>query len=192
MAARDPDESDFKGAPAAAPPRRGPSHQYLAGTLRAAQQGSDVAFESLYCQFVDHVWRYARVRRAQDPDAAVNDVFLRIRDRIDTFSGSEIDFVTWVFSIARAVLVDRERGEGLSPSVAGGTPEDLALESLVARLDVLSADQKDVVLLRVLTDLPVDAVAEILDKRPRAITVLQRRAFATLADHLDKQLVGAS
>ena len=58
-------------------------------------------------------------------------------------------------------------------------------------LTVLSPDQRDVVLLRIIADLSVEDVARLLDKREGAIKALQHRALAALRRHLDR-MVGAA
>jgi RNA polymerase sigma-70 factor, ECF subfamily len=51
---------------------------------------------------------------------------------------------------------------------------------------VLSPDQRAVVLLRVVADLPVEEVARILGKREGAVKALQHRAMASLRRHLSR------
>ena len=54
-------------------------------------------------------------------------------------------------------------------------------------VSALSPDQREVVLLRIVADLPVEEVARILDKREGAIKALQHRALNALRRHLDRQ-----
>ena len=73
-----------------------------------------------------------------------------------------------------------------------GNVEDEAIAALgtvgaLARIAALPPDQADVVLLRVIGDLSVAAVAEILDKRPGAVRALQHRALRNLAKDLSDQ-----
>ena len=53
---------------------------------------------------------------------------------------------------------------------------------------ILPADQADVILLRVVADLSVDQVAQIMGKRPGTVRVLQSRALKRLAERLAKKL----
>ena len=53
--------------------------------------------------------------------------------------------------------------------------------------EALSPDQRDVILLRLVSDLTVDAIAEALDKTPGAVKALQRRALAALRQVLQRQ-----
>jgi RNA polymerase sigma-70 factor, ECF subfamily len=51
---------------------------------------------------------------------------------------------------------------------------------------VLSPDQREVVLLRIVADLPVEQVARMMDRREGAIKALQHRAVASLRRHLER------
>ena len=67
-------------------------------------------------------------------------------------------------------------------AIAASGPSDA-----LARIAALPPDQADVVLLRVIGDLSVAAVAEILDKRPGAVRALQHRALRNLAKDVSDQ-----
>jgi DNA-directed RNA polymerase specialized sigma24 family protein len=56
--------------------------------------------------------------------------------------------------------------------------------ALVAALAALTPEQRDVVGLRIVADLPVKDVARILRKRPDAVKSLHHRALTALADRL--------
>ena len=74
-----------------------------------------------------------------------------------------------------------------------GNVEEEALTSLGTDWAVhlitssLSSEQADVVLLRVIGDLEVEAVAKIVGKRPGTIRVLQHRALRRLALVLERK-----
>ena len=61
----------------------------------------------------------------------------------------------------------------------------LAHDEVRELLAVLSPDQRDVVLLRIVADLSVEEVARLLGKREGAVKALQHRALAALRRHLD-------
>jgi RNA polymerase sigma factor (sigma-70 family) len=107
-----------------------------------------------------------------------------------------------VFTIAHHRLIDERRRTSARVETtewveghhepAGG---DVELEAVAGLDDVwirellehLTEEQRDVILLRVLADLSVDEVAELLGKRPGAIKMLQRRGLATLRRLLEHQ-----
>ena len=73
------------------------------------------------------------------------------------------------------------------PDFARGTgdAEDEALAGLatgevVALLDTLTAEQREVLLLRIVGDMRVEDVARIVGRRPGAVKALQRRGLESL------------
>lgn len=162
--------------------------------LAAAKQGDGRAFEQLYAAFCGPVAGFVRSRGMHDPDGIVNEAFLGAFTGLATFTGDEAGFEAWLFRIARNKLADELRRRSREPAtydqniaadLAGGDVEADALAALgdewvQRRLDALTPDQRDVLLLRVVADLPVDQTAEVLGKRPGAIKALQRRALRRL------------
>jgi RNA polymerase sigma factor (sigma-70 family) len=63
----------------------------------------------------------------------------------------------------------------------------LGSERVRSLLEGLSPDQRTVLTLRVIGDLTVEQVAELIGKRPGAVKQLQRRALAALRKSLDGQ-----
>jgi RNA polymerase sigma-70 factor (ECF subfamily) len=61
----------------------------------------------------------------------------------------------------------------------------MATASIVAVLNQLPAAQREVVLLRVMADLSIEQVAQIVEKSPGAVKQLQRRGLLALRDLLD-------
>ena len=174
--------------------------------LEAARNGDGRAFGLLYEKLNRRVQAFARVRGANDPEGLVNDVFLQVFTGLRSFRGNESQFNAWVFTIARNRLIDEARRRSRRPvEVAAETtaltvpigPDDveqevearLATESMLAQLDVLTDEQRDVVLLRIVSDLTIDTIAEIIGKRPGAVKALQRRAFRALARDLATEVV---
>ncbi len=170
--------------------------------MAAAREGSAAAFEELYRTMAGHVSAYLRWHRASDPDGLTNDVFAQVHRNLGRFDGDEQGFRSWVFTIAHHRMIDDRRRSSRMPRVdddAGveehssvGDVEDdvlawLAHDHVRDLLAVLSPDQREVVLLRIVADLPVEEVARILDKREGAIKALQHRALNALRRHLDRQ-----
>ena len=48
------------------------------------------------------------------------------------------------------------------------------------RVEVLTPDQRDVMLLRVIGRLTIDEIADVLGRRPGAVKMLQARAIASI------------
>jgi RNA polymerase sigma-70 factor (ECF subfamily) len=182
-----------------APGRRGRPDP-VGALVAAAQNGCAWSFERLYRQLAGQVASYLRWHRASDPDGLTNDVFAQVHRNLASFEGDEQGFRSWLFTIAHHRMIDDRRRNGRQPRFLGdsrleegmcwGDVEDDALADMahdeVRRLlAVLSPDQRDVVLLRIVADLSVEEVARMLDKREGAIKALQHRALASLRRHLE-------
>lgn len=175
--------------------------------LAAAQAGDGAAFGELYEAMQRRVYAFAAVRGASDAEGIVNDVFLRVFTKITTFVGNEAQFSGWVFAIARNRLIDEARqrarrveeselhnDQPVTDALVGGDVEDQALarsgdQWVHAQLNVLTAEQRDVVVLRVVSGLTIEEIAAVMGKRVGAIKALQRRALRTLARNIDREAV---
>ena len=119
-----------------------------------------------------------------------SDVFVAVLTGLPRFRGDEAQFRRWVFTIAYRRVADVWRTMSRpdpalrAPAVAPAA-EDLALERLggsrVAELlNLLTAEQRQVIALRVVADLSLEDVAGLLGKPVGAVKALQHRALATL------------
>ena len=170
--------------------------------LHAARVGAPWAFERLYGDLAPVVAGYLRVQGAAEPEDLTSEVFLGVFTGIDSFEGSETQFRSWVFTIAHRRLVDERRrlarrrwspaGDLADFELTGGDVESDAFDVLGSQRVVewcagLSADQRDVLVLRVVGDLTVEQVSAIVDKSPGAVKALQRRALSSLRQQLEKE-----
>lgn len=173
--------------------------------LAAARRGDGAAFAQLYRHLNRRVHGFVRFRGGSEPEDLVNEVFLQVFTGIDGFEGSETQFVAWVFTIARNKVVDQARRRQRRPREVAADDTDLSSagsvsiddelarqageESILRFLDLLTADQRDVIVLRIVADLTVESVAEVLGKRIGAVKALQRRAFRTISRAIDDDAV---
>jgi RNA polymerase sigma-70 factor, ECF subfamily len=180
--------------------RLAPRSTPIGPLVHAAQAGCAASFEVLYRQLAGQVVSYLRWHRASDPDGLTNDVFAQVHRNLGGFRGDEAGFRSWLFTIAHHRMIDDRRRAGRQPQLQhdpavdertgwGDVEEDalaaMAPERVRDLLAVLSPDQRDVVLLRIVADLSVEDVAQMLHKREGAIKALQHRALATLRRHMD-------
>ncbi|MDP8987273.1 MAG: sigma-70 family RNA polymerase sigma factor [Actinomycetota bacterium] len=173
--------------------------------LAAAQADSPWAYRRLFDWLARPVAGYLRGQGSEDPDGLANDVFLRVFTNLRGFQGDEDRFRSWVFTIAHNGLVDERRRRCRRPVVADRPVEEhgarndteaAALDRVGAErvrrlLGGLSADQRDVLLLRIVADLTVEQAAGALGKTPGAVKQLQRRGLAVLRRRLEEE-AGAS
>jgi RNA polymerase sigma-70 factor (ECF subfamily) len=173
--------------------------------LRAAQSGERDAIETIYRDVAPLVIGYLRANGARDPEDVASDVFVSMVTRFDTFNGDEAHFRSWLLTITYRRLVDdfRRRGrrpelpvssDDLSENLASevGDSESDAMSRLRSRgvieaLDQLTTDQRSAFTLRVLADLPIAGISDIMGKPETAVKALLRRAFASMSRTVAQQ-----
>jgi RNA polymerase sigma factor (sigma-70 family) len=176
--------------------------------LGAARVGADWAWEILYDELSPVVAGYLRARGVTDPDDLVGETFLHVVRNIATFDGDERSFRAWVVGIAHRRYVDEVRRSRRRPQVpvpefdpepVDGTrdPEELAVtraefDRVMSVIRDLTPDQQDVLLLRLVGDLRIEEVADILGKRVTSIKALQRRALAAVDRRISREGVSRS
>jgi RNA polymerase sigma-70 factor (ECF subfamily) len=166
-----------------------------------------VLFTVAYRRYSAPVLAYLRARGVDDPEAVTQDVFLAFFPKLENLTGGMQGAKSLIFSIAHARMVDHyrrcERAPAVSPYEAEldrrstASAEDQAISQAnglgaAALLDDLSEDYREVLALRVLADLSVDQVADIMGKTPGAIKQLQRRALCALRDRASITKQGTS
>jgi RNA polymerase sigma-70 factor (ECF subfamily) len=162
--------------------------------LEAAQAGADWAWSRLYADLSGAVLGYLRLRGAAEPEDLLGEVFVQVARHTASFQGDYPAFRSWVFTVAHHRLVDERRYRSRRPVAPGDIPDSargagdteaeamagLATEEVVALLDTLTPEQRDVLVLRIVGDLSLEDVARIVRKRPGAVKALQRRGLEAL------------
>jgi RNA polymerase sigma-70 factor (ECF subfamily) len=176
----------------------------FAATLRDAQAGDESAVAVLWRELNHRLVRFLQVRVPDAAEDIASEVWLTVALRLGRFEGGEVEFRAWLFTIARSRLIDWQRRRRSRPQTVGGLVEpyaeraavdDPAAEALatldreasLAMIARLPADQGEVILLRVLADLDVARVSQIVGKRPGAVRMLQLRGLRRL-----QELLGAT
>lgn len=138
---------------------------------------------------------YLRAQRVPEPEDVLGEVFLQVARDMGRFRGDEAALRRWVFSIAHNRAVDahrrrvRHRVSAENGYVGAGGPRAVQVADpppgpidpgLVEALAALSPDQREVVVLRFVADLPLEAVARITRRTVGAVKALQHRALDNL------------
>ena len=164
--------------------------------LREARRGEDDAWALLYRDLAPALLGYLRGRGAPDPEDLVGEVWIQVVRHIDAFEGDERGFRSWVFTIAHRRLIDvrrsqQRRPEDLSPAQdiepslphVEAEPEALAAlgtAEVLALLDQLTDDQREVLLLRLVGGLRLAEIAEVTGRERQAVKSLQKRGIEHL------------
>jgi RNA polymerase sigma-70 factor (ECF subfamily) len=168
--------------------------------LAAAQAGDSDSFAVLWRDTNPPLLRYLRVL---DPSAAEDlaaETWLNVVRGLRGFSGDELAWRAWVFTIARRRGVDDLRRKVRQPTSPLPWPhggdgawqgaDDDTADVVLGRFDTRAALelvatlpplQAEVIMLRVVAGLPVDMVARIVGRSPGAVRVAAHRGLRTLA-----------
>ncbi|WP_107101257.1 RNA polymerase sigma factor [Peterkaempfera griseoplana] len=194
-----------RAAPAAeagrAVPRR-PGPADLSAAVRAAADGDEEAFRSLYRAVQPGLLRYLRALVGDDAEDVASETWLQVARDLRAFQGDSDGFRGWVATIGRHRAMDHLRRLSRAPRTgapveylaelpapddpAGSALSTVATESALALIRTLPRDQAEAVLLRVVMDLDAAAAARILGKRPGAVRMAAHRGLRRLAELLER------
>lgn len=173
----------------------------LIHSIEQARQGSSAAVASLYDHHHLTIFRYLYYRTGDYHTAEdlTSEVFIRMIRHIAAYQRQDVPFTAWLFQIARNLLIDHYRKTSAYQSVAlddtlparvdpvHAVDRRLDHQSLTTALELISEEQRDVIILRFLAALPIAEVASTLGKSENAIKGLQRRGLISLREALHQQ-----
>lgn len=168
----------------------------LEAVLIAAQRGDHDGLAELWRRHQHQLLRYLRGRIGPDvAEDVASQVWIEVAHGLGRFDGRGEDsaFRRWLFTIARRRLTDelrrqQRRSEQLTASpreqtVVQANPHD-ELEAALSLISMLQGDQAEAVLLRVVADLDVAAVAVLMQRSEGSVRVLTHRGLHRLAELL--------
>lgn len=175
--------------------------------IAAARGGDSDAITAIYRLEQPRLLRVLRAEVGDAADDVASQTWLEVMGALRRFEGDERGFRALLFTIARRRVADHRRTQRRKPTTPT-SPHDLHVlhaaadarrssdadvlaqlsgdEAVRAITDLLSADQAEIVLLRVVAGLTVAEVAGIVGRKEGAIRVQQHRALKRLADALTK------
>jgi len=165
-----------------------------------AQRGDREALEELYLIHFDRIYSYLHVSvgNRHDAEDLTTQTFLKMLEAIGRFRWQSVPFSAWLFRIAHNLAIDHFRARRRvqaeddvpePPELAESSAEDQAIDSLgqagmLALIERLSTEQREVLTLKFLFGFANAEVAGILGKTEGAVKSLQHRALASLQKQL--------
>jgi RNA polymerase sigma-70 factor (ECF subfamily) len=164
-----------------------PNYDHL---VEEAIRGSDTAFTLLWRHFQPRMVRYLATF-TNEPEDLSSEVWIKIAHSIKGFEGNAAAFKSWIYTIARNSAVDLARKKSRAGTTVELSDSDWIGEnsSIVEIMDLirrLPQEYSEIVLLRIVADLEVNAVAEIVGKTPGNVRVLTHRGLKQLNEMLQK------
>ena len=168
--------------------------------VERAQVGDGEALEELYVIHFDRIYSYLHlnVGNRHDAEDLTTQTFLKMLEAIGRFRWQAVPFSAWLFRIAHNLAIDhfrarrRVQSEDEVPEPPGqeeSSAEEQAMDSIgqagmLALIERLSAEQRQVLTLKFLFGFANAEVAGILGKTEGAVKSLQHRALASLQKHV--------
>jgi RNA polymerase sigma-70 factor, ECF subfamily len=173
----------------------------LTAAVRAAQEGEDAAFLTLYRNLQPRLVRYLTGLVGADAEDVASETWLQVTRDLRTFHGDWDAFRGWVVTVGRHRAMDHLRALRRRPAAATpveefagmASPDDtadralelVATDQAVALIAALPREQAEVVLLRVVVGLDAKTTGKVLGKRAGAVRMAAFRGLRRLAEQAD-------
>ena len=167
--------------------------------IERAISGEAQAFGSLYDYYQPQIYRfiYLKVSHREEAEDLTHQVFLNCWRKITEYSFEGFPFSSWLYRIARNEIIDHYRTKKSNDSLElfiEAHPSDLEVEDglsqmVEADIDILRIKraiyflkpiEQDVLILRFVEDLAPGEVAQLVEKTPEAVRLIQHRAIKNL------------
>jgi RNA polymerase sigma-70 factor (ECF subfamily) len=167
--------------------------------VQEAKAGDPEAFAQLYDAYVDRIYRYIYFRVSDDSltEDLTSQVFLKAWEYLDRYQAGSSPYLAWLYTIARNLVIDHYRTKretvnlddivhisGNEPSPDEEVQSRFEIDEMRDALQFLTDEQQQVLILRFISGLSTENVAEIMEKREGAIRALQMRALQTLSKYM--------
>ena len=167
--------------------------------VQRTQDGDSQAVATLYSLHYQKIYTFVYYRLSGNVPLAediTEEAFLRAFRTIGSFRWKGVSFSAWLITIARNLIVDQSRRpealpleetwQDSSPDPEKLVEQNAAQQEMYAALETLTADQKDVILLRFFDDFSLAETAKITGKTVDAVKRLQARALAALENSMTR------
>ncbi len=163
---------------------RGGHSNLVAAAVEGAKQGDREALHFLYVRYADEVQRYVSsfVRDQHEAEDITQCVFLKLMSVIDRYEPRQVPFAAWLRRVTRNVALDHLRGRRATPF------EEIQLSdhgqgwlrqehgsALLAALDTLPDEQREVVIMRHVVGMSPGEIAEAMGRSESSVHGLHHR-----------------
>lgn len=172
--------------------------------LQRAGQLDFRALEMIFDTYYRPLYRYIyhHIRHVETAEDLAGQVFQRLLTVLQSPSAPDRHLKAWLFRVAHNLITDESRrqryrehepldAETLTLETGGDVETDVTRRLLVdqtrAALDSLTPMQREVIILRFLSELSLEETAHILNMNVGAVKAMQHRALAALRRRLISQ-----
>jgi RNA polymerase sigma-70 factor, ECF subfamily len=161
----------------------------LAPAIARAKEGDMSALHFLYIRYADDVYGYVNsiVRDHHEAEDITQNVFAKLMTAILKYEQREVPFTAWILRVARNAALDHVRGRRQVPVEEVRTSDEghsqtgfERSQSLKEALEMLPAEQREVLILRHIAGLSPGEIADLLGKTEGSIHGLHHRGRGAL------------
>jgi RNA polymerase sigma-70 factor, ECF subfamily len=152
-------------------------------------------FESIYKTHYDEIYKYVfyYTKQRDLAEDVVQECFFRVFNNLDKFDNKNTR--AWIYRIAKNILIDDSKkfenknvlkSSEFTSTVGMETSLDKEIENrdfyqiILTKMDALTPEQKEAILLRYIEDLEYSEIALIMEKTKEAVMILVSKGLKTL------------
>lgn len=171
-------------------------------TIKRCQQEELSSFSLLYDQYVRLIYQfiYFKTQHKETAEDLTSTTFMKALESISQFDSQKGSFKTWLYQIARNSVIDHYRAfhstsdlndfwDISSPeNVKDQVDKNLEWQKVGKYLKKLKPEQREIILLRLWSDLPFAEIAEIMGKSEPNCKMMFKRSLEELKANLPNVL----
>ena len=166
--------------------------------------GNNQAFGVIYDTFIDQIYSfvYYRTSHTEIAEDLTSQVFLKALEKIHQFSDKDTgSFSAWLYTIARNTVYDHYRTDkkmsdidalwdmSSSEDVSENAAVSLSMQQVRDALSKLSAEQQDIIVMRLWDGLTHSEIAAITGKTEASVKMIFSRSMRELRQHVPHTLL---
>ncbi|MBS3903271.1 MAG: sigma-70 family RNA polymerase sigma factor [Anaplasmataceae bacterium] len=164
--------------------------------IKEAIKGEASAFGRLYDHYQPQIYRFIliRVGHREEAEDLTHQVFLNAWKRVPSYEPRGFPFSSWLYRIARNLIIDfyrtkkteisvdeiNEEDLGVNNSLGESADKKIEIENLLYAIRRLKDEHQEVIILRFIEDYSIAETASALNRSQGAIKLLQHRAINNL------------
>ncbi len=168
-----------------------------------ARNGNTESYGILYRRYVDSIYRYMFVRLgdAMEAEDLTSEVFFRSYQGLGTYRESGWPFSSYLYQIAKNVLIDHGRPQKPEPDFSIPDPafesnetldehviRDEQIRNLRQAMDEIPSNYREVIILRIILAMPTSVVANWMYMTEGATRVVLHRALTALRGRMQEAI----
>jgi RNA polymerase sigma-70 factor, ECF subfamily len=171
------------------------TERLVLASVERAKEGDSDALRFLYLRYADNVYGYvcSIVRDEHEAEDVTQHIFAKLMTALGRYEPRVVPFSAWILRVAHNAAIDHMRArrpmpceEVRSTDIEVDVSGKERFADLQLALDVLPAEQRDVIMLRFLVGLSPREIAERLGRSEDAVHGLQHRGRRRLRREMQR------